>query len=130
MVRQNISLAVDSDSIGQSLEKRPGCIQAALAIIGDKWTALVLRDLSEGAKTFSELEHSIVGISPRTLSQRLDKLNSQAIVTKNNYCLHPPRFEYAITPKGLALQDVLIKMAEWGDKYSLDIIDPSKSTTV
>lgn len=104
--------------ICQTIEKRPGCIQAALAIIGDKWTALILRDISGGAKTFSDLEHSMPGISPRTLSQRLEKLVAEGIITRTQYCERPPRFEYAITPKGLGLQDVLIKMAEWGEKFA------------
>jgi len=87
-----------------------------MEIIGSKWTALILRDLSGGAKRFSELEKS-VGINPRTLSQRLDALEQHAIITKQSYAEVPPRIEYALTVKGQDLVPVLRQMAAWGDKY-------------
>lgn len=68
------------------IEERPGCIQHTLEIMGDKWTGLIIRDLSSRPATFTQLEVSLVGISPRTLSQRLDKLEAEAIITKQLYC--------------------------------------------
>jgi DNA-binding HxlR family transcriptional regulator len=102
-----------------SLESRPGCIKSALAVLGEKWTALILGSLSEHTSTFSELEEQISGISPRTLSQRLDKLASKKIISKQLYNEHPPRYRYELTAKGSELQDVLRTMAEWGDKYHI-----------
>jgi DNA-binding HxlR family transcriptional regulator len=99
------------------LEKRPGCIQAALAVLGDKWTPLLLGQLVSGEKTFGELESMLTGISPRTLSARLDKLLEEKIVTKNQYNEHPPRYKYDLTKKGQGLQEVLQQMADWGEKY-------------
>jgi DNA-binding HxlR family transcriptional regulator len=99
------------------LEKRPGCIQAALAILGDKWTPLLLGQLVSGQKTFSELELMLTGISPRTLSARLSKLEDEGIIQKNQYNVHPPRFKYELTQKGTGLQEVLQQMADWGEKY-------------
>lgn len=99
-------------------EPRTGCIQAALEIIGDKWTGLLLRALTECPKTFGELESELVGISPRTLSQRLDKLESEQITTKVIYCERPPRYKYALTEKGADLKNVLKDMAVWGEKYN------------
>lgn len=96
---------------------QPLCIQTTLRIMGDKWTALILRDLVDGTNTFSCLEVSLKGISPRTLSQRLEMLQSEGIIDKRQYCEHPPRSKYLLTKKGTELQDVLIKMAEWGAKY-------------
>src|ERR671930_88344 len=59
------------------------CSVAACAeIIGAKWTALLVHDLSEGARRFSELEHSCPGISPRTLSERLRVLEEEGIVER------------------------------------------------
>lgn len=98
-------------------QDQPLCIQTTLRIMGDKWTALILRDLSDGTNTFSCLEVSLKGISPRTLSQRLEMLQSEGIIDKRQYCEHPPRSKYLLTEKGTELQDVLIKMAEWGAKY-------------
>jgi DNA-binding HxlR family transcriptional regulator len=99
------------------LEKRPGCIQAALAILGDKWTPLLLGQLVSGQKTFGELELMLTGISPRTLSARLTKLEDEGIIKKNQYNAHPPRFKYELTEKGKGLQEVLQNMANWGEKY-------------
>lgn len=101
----------------QSIEQKPGCITSALKIIGDKWTALIIRDLASAPSTFGELETNLVGISPRTLSQRLDFLMEEQIITKTLYCQHPPRYNYSLTEKGAELENVLFSMAEWGAKY-------------
>jgi DNA-binding HxlR family transcriptional regulator len=101
----------------KQIEKSPGCIQRTLEIMGDKWTALILLQLNDSEATFTELETSLAGISPRTLSQRLDKLEAEEIVAKHMYCERPPRFRYQITKKGSELHGVLRKMADWGAKY-------------
>jgi DNA-binding HxlR family transcriptional regulator len=88
-----------------------------MEIIGSKWTALILRDLSNGPKRFSELEKSVGNINPRTLSQRLDDLAQHAIVTRKSYAEVPPRTEYTLTQKGEDLVPVLRAMSTWGDKY-------------
>jgi DNA-binding HxlR family transcriptional regulator len=100
------------------IEKHPGCLQAALNILGDKWTALIVRDLTSSKARFGDLEISLAGISPRTLSQRLDKLETEGIVSKSLYCQHPPRYTYELTPKGKELQAILVKMSDWGARYA------------
>ncbi|MEK7603465.1 MAG: helix-turn-helix domain-containing protein [Patescibacteria group bacterium] len=100
------------------IENRPGCMQAALEILGDKWSPLLIGQLVKNGKTFGELELALAGISPRTLSARIDKLESEKVVSKHLYCPHPPRFRYTLTPKGMELQAILVKMAVWGDRYS------------
>lgn len=104
--------------MSKQIEKRPGCIQKAVEILGDQWTALILLELSREQATFSELEIALDGISPRTLSQRLTKLDSHEIIAKHMYCQHPPRYRYQITEKGKELESVLRKMADWGAKYA------------
>lgn len=99
------------------IESRIGCIAGAMEIIGNKWTALILRDLTTGPKRFSELEKSVGGINPRTLSQRLEDLVEHQIITKKTFAEVPPRCEYTLTEKGLDLVPVLQQMAAWGDKY-------------
>lgn len=98
-------------------QDQPFCIQTTLRIMGDRWTGLILRNLSTGTNTFSCLEASLAGISPRTLSQRLDMLENEGIIEKRQYCEHPPRSQYLLTKKGSELQTVLTKMVEWGAKY-------------
>ena len=100
-----------------ALEPKSGCIASAMEIIGNKWTALILRDLAEGPKRFGELEKSVGTINPRTLSQRLDDLEHHGIITKQSFAEVPPRVEYALTDKGVDLVPVLRQMAEWGNKY-------------
>lgn len=101
----------------EAVESRPGCIQAALCILGDKWSPLLISQLVSGAKTFGELEELLEGISPRTLSARLAKLQEDDIISRNQYQVHPPRYRYQLSEKGRGLQDILMKMAEWGEKY-------------
>lgn len=101
----------------EKLEPKIGCIASAMQIVGNKWTALILRDLASGPKRFGELEASVGDISPRTLSQRLDDLESHLIISKEVYAESPPRVEYSLTDKGQDLIPVLRSMAEWGNKY-------------
>lgn len=100
-----------------ALEPKVGCIASAMEIIGNKWTALILRDLSTGPKRFSELERSVGTINPRTLSQRLDDLEAHQIVTRKTFAEVPPRIEYCLTEKGRDILPVLRQMAAWGEKY-------------
>jgi len=106
-----------SSSKTDILEPRIGCIAAAMDIIGSKWTALILRDLASGPKRFSELEKSVGHINPRTLSQRLDDLETHAIISKKGFAEVPPRIEYTLTRKGTDLIPVIKQMATWGTKY-------------
>jgi DNA-binding HxlR family transcriptional regulator len=99
------------------LEPHVGCIANAMNIIGNKWTALILRDLFSGPKRFCELEKSVGTINPRTLSQRLDDLEAHGIITKKSFAEVPPRVEYTLTPKGTDLFPILKQMSAWGDKY-------------
>jgi DNA-binding HxlR family transcriptional regulator len=99
------------------VEKHPGCLQTTLEILGDKWTALIVRDLSSSKARFCDLENSLENISPRTLSQRLDKLEKQQIIVRRLYCEHPPRYTYELTKKGQELQAILVKMSDWGARH-------------
>ncbi len=99
------------------IESKGGCIAAAMEIIGNKWTALILRDLTIGPKHFCELEKTVGGINPRTLSQRLDDLEAHGIVTKQSYSDNPSRPDYRLTQKGHDLIPVLQQMAAWGAKH-------------
>ncbi len=100
------------------IEPKVGCIAASLAIIGDKWSGRIVRELTSGPKRFSSLEAELEGISPRTLSQRLDWLEEQEVITKKAFAEVPPRVEYALAPKGEDLIPILRSMVEWGAKYS------------
>src|SRR5437870_7741987 len=94
------------------------CSVAACAeIIGAKWTAVLVHDLSEGPRRFSELEHSCRGISPRTLSERLRALEQDAIVLRRCYTESPPRVEYELTDKGEDLLPIIEEMRRFGHTW-------------
>jgi DNA-binding HxlR family transcriptional regulator len=84
------------------------CAVAATAeIIATKWTPLIVHDLSEGPRRFMQLEHACPGISPRTLSERLDMLERAGVLARRSYPESPPRVEYELTEKGRALLPII-----------------------
>ena len=88
-------------------------------IVCGKWTLLVIRDLAEGRSRFCELERSLAGISPRTLSLRLRALEEEGIVRRQTYPEVPPRVEYALTEKGRALLPLIEDMRSFGREWLL-----------
>jgi DNA-binding HxlR family transcriptional regulator len=83
-------------------------------IVCGKWTLLVIRDLADGRSRFCELERSLHGISPRTLSLRLRALEEEGIVERQTFPEVPPRVEYALTDKGRALVPLIEDMRAYG----------------
>ncbi len=86
-------------------------------IISGKWTLLILRDLSEGLNRFSVLERSLLGISPKTLSERLKSLEKAGVITRTSYAEVPPRVEYALTERGMDLIPLIDHMRDYGTKW-------------
>ena len=99
-----------------------GCcsVAACAEILGAKWTAVLVHDLSEGARRFSELEHSCRGISPRTLSERLRALEQEGIVVRRSYAESPPRVEYELTDKGQGLLPIIDEMRRFGHDWLVE----------
>jgi DNA-binding HxlR family transcriptional regulator len=96
------------------------CAVAATAeIIATKWTPLIVHDLSEGPRRFMELEHACPGISPRTLSERLDMLEAQGVLLRRSYPESPPRVEYELTEKGRGLLPIIREMRRFGRAWML-----------
>src|SRR4029453_6935137 len=83
-------------------------------IIGSKWTALLVPDMSAGPRRLSELAHACPGISPRTLSERLRWLEEEGVVVRHSYAETPPRVEYELTPKGMGLLPVIEERRQFG----------------
>lgn len=86
------------------------------ALIGDVWTLLLIRDLENGPRRFSELEAS-TGISPRVLTDRLRELLARGMVTRHMFNEIPPRVEYTLTEKGLAACPVVDALRAYGDAW-------------
>src|SRR5262245_17367303 len=92
-------------------------VAATSELIGSKWTALIVHDLSEGPRRFTELEHACPGISPRTLSERLHMLEDQGIVLRASYPESPPRVEYELTEKGRSMLPIIEEMRTFGHEW-------------
>jgi len=94
-------------------------VARSLDIIGERWTLLILRDLTmQGPRKFQELQRSLAGVSPNTLSDRLKTLEAAGVIERRLYESHPPRAEYALTDKGEALRPVLKALREWGERHA------------
>jgi DNA-binding HxlR family transcriptional regulator len=101
------------------------CAVAATAeIITSKWTPLIVHDLSEGARRFMELGHACPGISPKTLSERVDMLEREGVVVRRSYPESPPRVEYELTDKGRALLPIIREMRRFGRAWM--VAEPAK----
>jgi DNA-binding HxlR family transcriptional regulator len=88
-------------------------------LIGDWWTPLVLREAFLGHRRFDELQEAL-GIPRAVLASRLDRLCAEGLLEKVRYEDHPPRYEYRLTPKGIAFWDVLAAMWRWGSDWLWD----------
>ena len=87
-----------------------------LAIFGDRWTLLIIRDCFRRMRRFSDFQKSL-GITKHRLSDRLTRLVEEGILTKVPYDASGKRFEYRLTEKGLDLYPVLMSVVQWGDKW-------------
>ena len=101
-------------------------------IVCAKWTILIVRDLADGRSRFSQMERSLAGISPRTLSLRLRALEEEGIVERRTFPEVPPRVGYALTEKGRALIPIIDSMREYGRTWLADkcAAEPARSGAV
>ena len=89
------------------------------AVIGNKWMALILRDLLQngGVRRYQDFMDSLAGIAPNTLSERLKALETAGVVERRFYETHPPRAEYVLTDLGRDLGRVVLAMRQFGEKH-------------
>src|ERR1700730_2777054 len=93
----------------------------AMRLLGDVWTLLIVYTLLSGTKRFGELLESMGNVSPKTLSQRLKMLEEIGFVQRQAYLEIPPRVEYRLTEKGLALVDIMEAIKQFGERYLSDV---------
>lgn len=91
-------------------------VSKTLKIIGSKWTMLLLHNIFDGKKRFGELQRSLPGISPKTLSQRLQELEKEGIIIKKVFAEVPLHVEYSLTEKGKSLSGIFRSLENWGNK--------------
>jgi DNA-binding HxlR family transcriptional regulator len=93
-------------------------LAAALIRVGDRWTLLVVQALLAGSRRFNELLEEIPGIAPNILSERLKRLERDALVVSRPYIERPPRAAYQLTAEGMELAGALRLLAHWGARHA------------
>lgn len=83
-------------------------VSKTATLLSDTWTMLIIRDLLKSPTRFCELERSLEGISTRTLTAKLKRLEEEGIVTKKD------EVHYTLTPQGKKLKKVIDAMEAWG----------------
>lgn len=95
-------------------------VEKTARLVGDAWTLLIIRDLADGCRRFGQLQKSVTGISPRTLSDRLAMLEGAGLITRRAYAEIPPRVEYSLTEKGAGLVPIIDAMRAYGQQWLVE----------
>lgn len=98
-------------------------VAQTMDIIGDAWSALILRDVFAGLTRFDQLRQDLE-ISSKTLSARLEHLVGHGILERRGYTDHPPRHDYVPTQKGAELFPVIAAVMAWGDRWTAEAAGP------
>ena len=102
-------------------EELPECpVATTVQLIGNKWKLLVIRDLLDGPRRFSQLMRSLP-ISQKVLTDNLRALEADGIIERKAFAEVPPRVEYSLSPLGLSLKPILDAMMKWGDEYKSNL---------
>jgi DNA-binding HxlR family transcriptional regulator len=121
-----------TSSNAQISEKLENCgthpMGRAIRLLGDMWTLMIVYTLLSGPKRFGELLDAMGNISPKTLSQRLKMLEEIGFVNRLAFAEIPPRVEYNLTGKGLALVDVIKAIDQFAMQYLTDSDQTSSSS--
>jgi len=91
-------------------------IARTVDMLGDWWTPMIVRSSFLGARRFDDFLVAL-GIPRNVLTERLRTLVEQGVLEKRPYSERPPRYEYRLTEKGVALYPVIITMMRWGDEW-------------
>ena len=100
----------------------------AMRLIGDMWTLMIVYNLLSGPKRFGVLLDALGNVSPKTVSQRLKMLEEIGFVERQAFAEIPPRVEYHLTEKGLALVDIMEAIQQFGERYLADS-EPASPTS-
>lgn len=92
-------------------------IAASLAVLGERWTLLVMREVLLGRRRFADIRRH-VGVAPNILSDRLQTLVNQGLLERYRYSTQPEAYEYRPTQKGVDANPVLVALMRWGDTYA------------
>jgi DNA-binding HxlR family transcriptional regulator len=100
-------------------DQSDSAVARTISVIGSSWTCLILRDFFlHGPRRFQQLQDSLTGIAPTTLSERLRTLEENGVLERRFYSMSPPRAEYVLTAKGRELGPIVRAMRDWGRKHA------------
>jgi DNA-binding HxlR family transcriptional regulator len=93
-------------------------IAGALAVVGERWSLLIVRDVFLGLRRFDEIQADL-GIARNVLQTRLTRLVENGVLEKRLYQERPARNEYRLTEKGLDLWPTMVALMRWGDQHAV-----------
>lgn len=99
-----------------ALHDQPCSIARTVAVLGERWTLVILRQAFQGQRRFEDMQRGL-GIARNILADRLARLVDEGILERRPYQERPPRHEYRLTEKGRDLYPVLVSLMQWGDRY-------------
>lgn len=100
------------------LEQNGICpVATTIDLLSSKWKILIMRDLLQGTHRYSELQHSVAGISQKMLTQSLREMTEDDIVIRKSYPVIPPKVEYYLSPLGESMRPIIDTLANWGSTY-------------
>lgn len=100
----------------EDLAQEPCSVARSVAVIGDRWTLMILRDCFLGVRRFESFQERL-GISRTIIADRLKRLTEEGVLRRVAYQEHPTRHEYRLTDKGLDLHPVVMAIVHWGDRH-------------
>lgn len=103
--------------LGNDYRDQTCSVAAALEVVGERWSLLIVRDVMLGMRRFDELQADL-GIARNVLQTRLTRLIEHGVLGKRRYRERPERYEYVLTEKGLDLWPTVVSLLQWGDKYA------------
>ena len=127
--------AMNTPTHSQTTEQAETCathpVGRALRLLGDVWTLIIVYTLLSGTKRFGELLEAMGNVSPKTVSQRLKMLEESGFVQRQAFAEIPPRVEYRLTEKGLALVDIMEAIRLFAERYltESELASPDSPTT-
>ena len=102
--------------LGKDYEGQVCSIARSLELVGERWTLLVIREVFNGRRKFSEMQRSL-GVARNVLTDRLQGLVDEGILERKPYSERPERYEYFLTEKGLDLWPLMVSLMQWGDRW-------------
>ncbi|MES3028335.1 MAG: helix-turn-helix domain-containing protein [Pseudomonadota bacterium] len=100
----------------EDLAQEPCSVARSVAVIGDRWTLMILRDCFLGVRRFEAFQARL-GISRTIIADRLKHLTQEGVLRRVAYQDSPTRYEYRLTDKGLELHPVVMAIVHWGDRH-------------